>query len=480
MMTLGKVRTLKKEEKDLDRIENIEDYRDSLVYKTARKFYVERIFSEMGQDELAEKIGTKKSSISRFESGRQNVSLNYIEQLAKAMKKDVNVVLSDVKVDYYGNNTDYVLKIYDEDLIKFSLFRDGLVSCKINWINEDKRQLFPIDLEISEYGLLKWISSRTVPSNREYVEELLYTLGISKADLKGYIDVSMGLSLTDSYWIIPENSNRLFSEYNLFENRFTEALSLLAFTGWGYNGDNFISSPELTTNGSLRKGWRIDFKGNRWLYKGGTDGFANTGLEPYSEFLASQVAEKMQLKSVKYEIENWKGVLSSKCKLFTDINTSFIPIGSIVKTGGIDGVIKYYKELGEDFYQDLASMLVFDAVILNEDRHFGNFGLLRDNKTGKILGTAPIFDNGISLLCYAMKIDFDNGIEKYILNRSNPYSFDNQFIPLAKKVMGHRQKEELRRLINFKFTENNVANLPTWRIEALEKIIQDRVKLLLE
>lgn len=479
-MALGKVRTLKKEEKDLERIENIEDYRDSLVYKTARKFYVERIFSEMGQDELAEKIGTKKSSISRFESGRQNVSLNYIEQLAKAMKKDVNVVLSDVKVDYYGNNTDYVLKIYDEDLIKFSLFRDGLISCKINWINEDKKHLFPLDLELSNDGIIKWIDKRSIPKNRAFVSEILDSIGVARDDIKGIIDLCMGLSLNDSYWIVPQGSERKFSDFNLYENRFTEALSIIAYTGWKYDSIDFYSSPEISTNGTLRKGWRIDSKGNRWLYKGGTDGFANTGLEPYSEFLASQVAEKMQLKSVKYEIENWKGILSSKCKLFTDIDTSYVPIGRIVRTGGIDAVIKYYKELGEDFYQDLASMLVFDAVILNEDRHFGNFGLLRDNKTGKILETAPIFDNGISLLCYAMNIDFEKSITDYINTRTNPYEFYNQFIPLAKKVMGHRQKEELRRLINFKFTENNVANLPTWRIEALEKIIQDRVKLLLE
>lgn len=42
-------------------------------------------------------------------------------------------------------------------------------------------------------------------------------------------------------------------------------------------------------------------------------------------------------------------------------------------------------------------MLVFDAVIYNEDRHFGNFGVLRDNHTGKVIGAAPIFDNGVSL-----------------------------------------------------------------------------------
>ena len=31
----------------------------------------------------------------------------------------------------------------------------------------------------------------------------------------------------------------------------------------------------------------------------------------------------------------------------------------------------------------------------NEDRHFGNFGVLRDNRSGKITGAAPIIDNDI-------------------------------------------------------------------------------------
>ena len=48
-------------------------------------------------------------------------------------------------------------------------------------------------------------------------------------------------------------------------------------------------------------------------------------------------------------------------------------------------------------------MLVFDALIYNEDRHFGNFGVLRDNHSGKIIAPAPVFDNGLSLFCYAGK-----------------------------------------------------------------------------
>ena len=47
-------------------------------------------------------------------------------------------------------------------------------------------------------------------------------------------------------------------------------------------------------------------------------------------------------------------------------------------------------------------MLVFDALIYNEDRHFGNFGVLRDNHSGNIIAPAPIFDNGLSLFCYCL------------------------------------------------------------------------------
>ena len=187
----------------------------------------------------------------------------------------------------------------------------------------------------------------------------------------------------------------------------------------------------------------------------------------------------MGINAVHYDLERWCHILASKCRLFTDIDTSYIPIGRIVRTGGIEACIEYYKAHGDDFYQQLASMLCFDAVVLNEDRHFGNFGVLRDNHTGEIIAPAPVFDNGVSLLCYAMTEDFDKGIEKYISKRSNPYGYGNKFIELARRVMGPIQREQLRRLIGFRFTESNLCNLPTWRLRALEEIIQGRVSELL-
>lgn len=258
----------------------------------------------------------------------------------------------------------------------------------------------------------------------------------------------------------------------MYENDFAEILSLVAYTGRPYSGNKLDSSPEFTTNGVLRKGWR-KINGSIWLYKGGTQDFANSGNEPFSEFYACQVAEAMGLKAVHYELDVWKGITASKCLIFTDKDTSFVPIGKLIKTGGIEACLKFYKNLGENFYDDLCSMLVFDYIVLNEDRHFGNFGLLRDNHTGKYIATAPIFDNGNSLLCYAMDTDFFD-VDKYIAGRSIPYGIS--FEELLRIVCRTKQKSQLRNLINFKFKESDKYNLPQKRLHSLEEIIQIRVQ----
>lgn len=49
----------------------------------------------------------------------------------------------------------------------------------------------------------------------------------------------------------------------------------------------------------LAKSWRRR-KNNILLYKSGTEGFANSGLEPYSEYYASQIAKTMDLHYVDY------------------------------------------------------------------------------------------------------------------------------------------------------------------------------------
>ena len=373
----------------------------------------------------------------------------------------------------------YSLKIYDTELMKFSLEKRGLEGLVVDILstNEECNHLMPLDMECTGVGILKWLERRVIPKNRTFVDQILKTLGLSHNDTKGIIDVCKGLSLNDSYWIVPEDFKGTYEQYNLYDNRFSEMLALVAYTGAGQTNQAFTTSPELTTNGMLPKAWRFIEGEGIYLYKGGTSGASNAGREPFCEYYASQIAETMGLNAVHYDLENWKGITASKCKLFTDKDTSFVPIGRIVKSGGIQKCLDYYDKLGKVFSEQIRSMLVFDALIYNEDRHFGNFGVLRDNHTGKIVAPAPSFDNGLSLFCFAGREDLPT-LAEYAKTRTNPYYIS--FEEVCAAVMGTKQKEQLRRMIGFKFTRHPKLNLPEEHLVAAERVLENRVRELLE
>ena len=371
----------------------------------------------------------------------------------------------------------YILKQFDEPLVKFSATTDtSEPEIQILWTNEEKAALLPLDLTLTPDGLSRWLRRRTIPKNRAYVHSLLAKCGLNLNRPLGIISVCKGLSLNDCYWVVEDGDTASFDKVNLYDNPFSNVLAELAFTGYGSSvRTSLLSSPEFTTNGMLRKCWRR-IGGKVYLYKGGTEGAANTGNEPYSEYYACQIADKMGIGCVQYDLENWKGILASKCRLFTEIDTSFVPIGRILRKTTLKACLDYYKTLGDEFYEQFCSMLVFDALIYNEDRHFGNFGLLRNNHTGEIIAPAPIFDNGLSLFNYAMPDDFKN-LRAYAKTRSNPYRISYEDV--CKEVMGAKQKAQLRRMVDFKFTRHPSLNLPEQRLTAIEKQIGERTRELL-
>lgn len=373
----------------------------------------------------------------------------------------------------------YSLKIYDTELMKFSMEKRGLEGLVVEILstNGECNYLMPLDMECNGEGILKWLERRVIPKNRTFVDQILKTLGLSHNDTKGIIDVCKGLSLNDSYWIVPEGFEGTYEQYNLYDNRFSEMLALVAYTGAGQTKQAFTTSPELTTNGMLPKAWRFIEGDGIYLYKGGTSGASNAGREPFCEYYASQIAEAMGLNAVHYDLENWKGITASKCKLFTDKDISFVPVGRIVKSGGIQKCLDYYDKLGKTFSEQIRSMLVFDALIYNEDRHFGNFGVLRDNHTGKIVAPAPVFDNGLSLFCFAGREDLPT-LAEYAKTRTNPYYIS--FEEVCAAVMGTKQKEQLRRMIGFTFTRHPKLNLPEEHLVAVERVLENRVRELLE
>ena len=375
----------------------------------------------------------------------------------------------------------YELKHFDTTLIRFSATEDSNTpEIHILWQNDEQKNLFPLDLDLSGDGISKWLIHRTIPKNRAYVHNFLSKCGLHLNRPINIINVSKGLSLNDCYWVVEEGFDGKFADFNLYDNRFSQILALIAFTGYGSSiRTSLASCPEFTTNGMLPKCWRRD-RGQIKLFKGGTSGASNTGNEPYSEFYAFQIAEIMGIKAILYNLTKWKGELCSTCDIFTNKNYSFLPVGRIITSGGMNAVKEFYESLGSDFLKAFDDMIVFDALIFNTDRHFGNFGFLVDNNANKIAAPAPLFDHGNSLFNFAGRDDLtsDEALEQYA-DTLLPCVYDD-FVLSAKKVLTPAHKEGLRHLLNFKFKKHSRYNLPPNRLKLIEKQIHRRAKELLE
>lgn len=375
----------------------------------------------------------------------------------------------------------YILKQFDRPLLKFSATTDtSEPEIQILWINEGNRGLLPLDLALTPEGLSRWLRRRTIPKNRAYVHNLLAKCGLNLNRPLSIINICKGLSLNDCYWVVQEDNDDVFEKVNLYDNPFSNVLAELAFTGYGSSlRSSLFSSPEFTTNGMLRKCWRR-IGGKVYLYKGGTEGASNTGFEPYSEFYAAQIAAAMGVRAIPYGLSRWKGVLCSTCELFTSKEYSYIPVGHLVTKGGMDAVKVYYESLGAEFMAVLDEMLVFDAVICNVDRHFGNFGVMVDNRTNTVVSPAPLFDHGNSLFNFAgMDVwTSDAALEDYI-ETLTPSVYDD-FLGTASAVLTPELREKLRHLLTFRFKKHSRYNLPEKRLRMMERQVQKRARVLLD
>lgn len=387
--------------------------------------------------------------------------------------------------------TTYVLRHYDTDVMSFDMGNHGSVlSISSVLVDEKYLHLIPLDMQISQVGIAEWLKNRTIPASRRYVQNFLGRLGLSEDDTKGIVDICRGLSLNDSYWVVPLGFEGTFSKHNLYNNRFDRTIAQTIFSGEGayekFSGSHkrFYSSPEFTTNGVLAKCWRrVD--GNVMLYKAGSTGAANTGNEPYAEFYSHLVALAMSIESTEYQLSTWKNHLCSTCKLFTDEATAFIPYGRLLNAknpsrltrGSIQPVLNYAESLGHQYYDALADMLVFDAIVCNTDRHLGNFGVLIDSKNNVVLKPAPLFDHGMALFPFAMKDDL-HSIDKYIASL-RPALYED-FMSCAAEVATSRHRPMLQRLCDYSFQKNKRYNWDDARLKIMARTIQERSQTLLK
>lgn len=374
----------------------------------------------------------------------------------------------------------YILKVFDEELLKFNVVEnlsDPVV--EIAWVNKPRISMLPTGMNETNQDLAKWLKHRAIPRNRAFVNSFLSKCGLNANRPMDVITLCKGLSLNDAYWIVDENDSSTFEKVNLYENNFSQILASIAFTGYGSSiRSSFASSPEFTTNGMLPKCWRR-ISGKVYLYKGATSGASNTGNEPYSEKYSSLIAEAMGVNAIKYKISKWKGNICSVCQIFTSKDVGYVPVGRIVTAGGMKAVRKYYEDLGEEFVTALNEMLVFDALICNTDRHFGNFGVLIDCHTNKVIAPAPLFDHGNGLFSLAGEENWENEevLEEYI-STLLPCVYED-YIEEVKPYLDETLKKKIRKLFNFRFGRLGNYNYAANKIRLIEKMVRMRARMLL-
>ncbi|GHU03221.1 hypothetical protein FACS1894147_06760 [Spirochaetia bacterium] len=248
-------------------------------------------------------------------------------------------------------------------------------------------------------SLNEWWVGRAIPASRSGLREALEILHISSPRL--LLLKCFGLSLSDQYWVCPKNKALKWEDINFFENDFSEDVGNALFGKDIGGGAVSLSSPDNTSDGWLRKKWVIA-DGKRLLLKGGsTPAFQ----EPLNEVLASMIMEKLNIPHVPYTLAWDKEQPLSACEDFISPETDLISAWRIYSSQKKPNHFSIYQHtvhcmeaLGiPGVTEGLDRMITVDFLIANTDRHFNNFGAVRNAETLEWLGMAPIFDCGTSM-----------------------------------------------------------------------------------
>ena len=314
-------------------------------------------------------------------------------------------------------------------------------------------------------SISEWLERRNYAKHKAHLRRWLKDWQIDT--VKGFVDVTHALGLNDTLWICPAGSALTWNNVSLYSNDFNDVVAHTAFSK-GLNGLKLSStSPEFTSEGSFAKCWIRENDGSISLYKKGSEGFANSGFEPYSEFYSSQISALLCRSSIHYDLQMFKGSLVSACSMFTtelDANRHYT----------MQDIFAFIDTLG--FADDFRNMIILDAVILNTDRHLGNFGFIVDNDTFRIKRFAPVFDHNMALLARAMDNSLDADVEYC---RSLGHKIGSDFIPTARALLNPRTKDILRSLCDFKFLAHEKFNLSQKRLSFLETIVRQQASSIL-
>ena len=254
----------------------------------------------------------------------------------------------------------------------------------------------------------EWWRSRAIPSTRDDIRRVLESLGA--ASTGELLDRTYGLSLSDQYWVRREDDPAEWKDVNFFDNSFDEALGEILLTSYSSSHDISLNVPDVSTGGDLPKRWTIDkTTGRRLLVKSG-----RTGQEPMNEVIASRLCARLGVPAVPYSLARSGNRLVCTCEdMLTsheELVSAWQVLQSVKTVNGLnshDQWIRAAAGFGADerAVRDATDdWLVVDYLMRNTDRHYSNFGLIRNIETLAVR-PAPIYDTGASLWSDELDVD---------------------------------------------------------------------------
>lgn len=260
----------------------------------------------------------------------------------------------------------------------------------------DAPELLPVCLKdnCTMEELRKWLDRRRMPMVREGLGEVTDRFGQTWFEGKNLA------SLSDQYWI--KKRTEVWKKINFFTRIYDKSVGDMFFSPWKVPVQRKYSNdtPDITTGGVLRKRWGQNSDMTSYLVKAGS---IQAHQEPLSEVLVSVLAEKLDvIPCVKYDLWVEGVTICSKCDNFITENTELVPAYMIYESVPKDENESVYAHLIRacDVYEIPGAkefidwMIFIDNLTGNEDRNLNNIGFIRDIKTMKFIGPAPLYDSG--------------------------------------------------------------------------------------
>ncbi len=234
-----------------------------------------------------------------------------------------------------------------------------------------------------------WCASRVLTLDREYAKEILNSIGASQGRTdkeRAMIALSYHcLTLTDIYWVKDESEDVSFEELNLYENHLDNAFVDVSLKGRAMTVENaHLIADDISTSGVFPKAW-VRTDDGFYLYKDGNPENVN------NELLASKIVRCFDCRQVEYEPYEYEGEVVSSSRIMTNLELSIVTRAAF-DIYAVNHDLNPIEEIIRIDAHGYYMMNILDYLVGNTDRHWENWGLFIDNKSGKILRLHDLMD----------------------------------------------------------------------------------------